>query len=347
MATVAEPTRSPTRPPRPAPSRFAESGLLRYVRRHREFASAVGFLLVMFLAFAIASPGVFLRPQIYGAIAVSLPISMILAVSLVFVIVAGEIDLAFPSVVGVAALAFTEIVTNGGSPWLGFVLALVAGVACGLVNGLLVAYLGLSSLVVTLGMNFLWRGLIQIVRQGNGAPLTFLAGTPLHDLLVGRVGIVPAQLLWGLLFTVVAIVLFTRHRFGAQVCCVGDNVEAAREMGINVRHVKVLTFAYVGLASGLAGVLAILINNNFYPTVGDGYLLSVLAAVFVGGTPTWGGVGSVAGAAVGSLAVGSIETGIVAAGLTGYYTQFFYGVVIVLSLVTHRLTRPRSRSGRR
>jgi ribose/xylose/arabinose/galactoside ABC-type transport system permease subunit len=345
MAAVAEPTRPSGGPPL-APARPAEHGLLRRIRRHREFASALGFLLVMFVAFAIASPGVFLKPQIYGAIAVSLPISMILAVSLVFVVVAGEIDLAFPSVVGVAALAFTMVVTAGGSPWLGLVLALVAGVLAGLVNGVLVAYLGLSSLVVTLGMNFLWRGLIQIIRQGNGAPLTFLVGTPVHQLLVGRIGSVPVQLLWGLAFAGIAILLFTRHRFGAQVSCVGDNVEAAREMGINVRRVKVLVFAYVGLASGLAGVLAILINNNFYPTVGDGYLLSVLAAVFVGGTPTWGGVGTVAGSAVGALTVGSIETGIVAAGLTGYYTQFFYGVVIVLSLVIHRLTRPRTRGGR-
>jgi ribose/xylose/arabinose/galactoside ABC-type transport system permease subunit len=345
MATVAEP-RQPSEKTRAVPRSLAGGRVMVHVRRHREFASALGFLLLMFLAFAIASPGVFLRPQIYSAIFVSLPISMILVVSLVFVIVAGEIDLSFPSLVGIAALAFTLVVTTGGSPWVGLMLALVAGVLAGLVNGLLVAYLGLSSLVVTLGMNFLWRGLIQIIRQGNGAPLTFLAGSPVHELLVGRIGIVPVQLIWGLLFAGAAVVLFTRHRFGAQVCCVGDNIEAAREMGINVRRVKILTFAYVGLASGLAGVLSILINNNFYPTVGDGYLLSVLAAVFVGGTPTWGGVGTVAGSVVGALTVGSIETGIVAAGLTGYFTQFFYGVVIVLSLVTHRLTRPRTRVGR-
>jgi simple sugar transport system permease protein len=150
-------------------------------------------------------------------------------------------------------------------------------------------------------------------------------------------------MLWGTGFVVVAVLLFTRHKFGAQVCCVGDNLEAAREMGINVRAVKIMTFVYVGLASGFAGVLLILINNTFWPTVGDGYLLSVLAAVFVGGTPTWGGVGTVAGAAIGACTVGFIETGIIASGLTGFYTQFFYGVVIVVSLLSHRLNRPRQR----
>jgi simple sugar transport system permease protein len=300
----------------------------------------------MFVVFAIASPGVFLKPQIYSAIFVSVPISMILAVSLVFVIVAGEIDLSFPSVVGVAAMVFTIVVTSGINPWLAFVAALISGVVCGLINGLLIAHLGLASLVATLGMNFLWRGFIQIVRQGNGAPLTFLANADIHTLMVGHIGSLPVQLIWGLAFAAIGVILFTRHRFGSQVCCVGDNIEAAREMGINVRRVKMLAFAYVGLASGLAGVLSILVNNNFFPTVGDGYLLGVLAAVFVGGTPTWGGVGTVAGSVVGSLTVGSIETGIVAAGLTGYFTQFFDGVVIVLSLVTHRVTRPRTRVGR-
>jgi simple sugar transport system permease protein len=345
MAILAEPTQ-PTERTSAAPVRRTAGGPMRWVQRHREFASALVFLLIMFGAFAIASPGVFLKPTIYAAIFVSVPISMILAVSLVFVIVAGEIDLSFPSLVGIAAMVFTIVVTAGGNPWLGLVLALGAGVIAGLINGFLVAYLGLASLVATLGMNFLLRGLIQIIRQGNGAPLTFLANSDIHTLLVGRIGSVPVQLIWGLVFAAVGVVLFTRHRFGAQVACVGDNIEAAREMGINVRRIKMLTFAYVGLASGLAGVLSILINNNFFPTVGDGYLLGVLAAVFVGGTPTWGGVGTVAGSVVGALTVGSIETGIVAAGLTGYFTQFFDGIVIVLSLVTHRLTRPRARLGR-
>ncbi len=345
MAILAEPTQ-PSEQTSPAPVARAGGGPLVWVQRHREFASALGFMLLMFIVFAIASPGVFLKPQIYSAIFVSVPISMILAISLVFVIVAGEIDLSFPSLVGVTAMVFTIVVTAGGNPWLALVLALVAGVVCGLINGLLVAYLGLASLVATLGMNFLWRGFIQIVRQGNGAPLTFLSNSDIHTLLVGHIGSLPVQLIWALAFAAIGVVLFTRHRFGAQVACVGDNIEAAREMGINVRRIKALTFAYVGLASGLAGVLSILVNNNFFPTVGDGYLLGVLAAVFVGGTPTWGGVGTVAGSVVGALTVGSIETGIIAAGLTGYFTQFFDGIVIVLSLVTHRLTRPRTRAGR-
>jgi ribose/xylose/arabinose/galactoside ABC-type transport system permease subunit len=229
MVTVAQPRQSTIAETR-RQGRFKA-----YIQRHREFVSALAFLVIMLGAFTIISPGVFLRPQIYTAIFISLPISIILAVSLVFVIVGGEVDLAFPSVVGISALVFTMVVEVGANPWIGLALALAAGMLAGLCNGLLVAYLGLSSLVVTLGMNFLWRGLIQIVRQGNGAPLTFLTKTDLYQILVGRVGFVPVQLIWGLLFAALGILLFTRFRFGSQVACIGDNIEAAREMGINVR----------------------------------------------------------------------------------------------------------------
>ena len=71
--------------------------------------------------------------------------------------------------------------------------------------------------------------------------------------------------------------------------------------------------------------MSTLINTTFWPSSGDGYLLSTLAAVFVGGTPTWGGVGTIGGAVIGTFIVGFMQTGIIAAGLTGFYTQFFYG----------------------
>lgn len=308
--------------------------------QYRELASALAFFVLMMLVFTIASPSVWLNSLSYTAVFVSLPIYIILAVSLVFVVVAGEIDLSFASVVGVAALVFSEFVLAGWSPYLCLVLAILAGGVAGLINGLLVAYFGLSSLIVTLGMNFFWRGFIQIITNGMGAPLAFLQPTSFHNVFVGQIGIVPVQMLWAAGFATLGVVLFTYHKFGAYVRFVGDNSQSAREMGINVRLVKMASFVFVGLASGFVGVLAILINNNFYPTVGDGYLLIVLAAIFVGGTSGIGGVGTVAGAVVGAFTVGFIESGIVAAGLTGYWTQFIYGIVIVLSLVTHRLYSP-------
>jgi ribose/xylose/arabinose/galactoside ABC-type transport system permease subunit len=333
VATVAD---------RPSPT-STHLSLRRSLQRNRPALGAFGFFVVMMAAFTVAAPEVFTQKEAYTAVFVSLPILMILAVSLVFVITLGEIDLSFPSIVGLTALVFALCVQAGLGPWLALVPTLAVGVGCGLLNGILVTYLGLSSLVVTLGMNFLLRGIIQIKTQGLGIPLDELQDTTFWTLFVGDIDGFPVQMFWGLGFAIVAFALFARHRFGAHVKIVGDNAEAAREMGVNTHRVKIAAFVFVGVAASLAGVLSVLINLTFFPTTGDGYLLPVLAAVFVGGTPTWGGTGTIAGAVAGAATVGFIETGLIAAGLTSFYTQFFYGLVIVLSLVGHQLRRPSAR----
>jgi simple sugar transport system permease protein len=277
---------------------------------------------------------VFLVADAYTAVFVSLPLLIILAAPLVFVVASGEIDLSFPSTVGVTALVFAETAhTNAG---LALVLAILAGIGAGAVNAILVMRFGLSSLVATLGMYFFLRGIVELVSQGIGIPLDFMQFSTFHNVLVGRIGSFPVQMLWGLGLGLVGVVLFNRHKFGAHIRATGDNTLAATEMGIDVRRTKTLAFMYVGASAAIVGVLSILININFFPTVGDGLLLTVLAAVFVGGTPAWGGVGTVAGAIVGAFTISFIEPGIIASGLTGFYTQFFYGLVIILSLVGHR-----------
>ena len=318
---------------------FDLDSLIRLIGRSPFFVSSLGFFLAMILVFAIVNPRVFLSAGIYRSVFTVLPLLLIVTVPLVFVVTTAEIDLSFPSVMGLGGLTFATLVELGMDPWVGFGAALAMGLLAGLLNGLLVTLIGLSSLVATLGMNFLLRGLIQIARQGHGIPLTHLRGEPFHRLFVGNLGGFPVQMLWAAVLSAVALVLFARHRFGAYVCCVGDNLEAAREMGIPVGWTKTAAFMYVGIMSALAGVMASLVNVTFWPTTGEGFLLLALAAVFLGGTPTWGGVGTVAGAIVGAFTVGFIETGIIAIGLTGFYTQFFFGLVIVLSLVGHRFAR--------
>jgi len=318
--------------------------LSKFVDRNRRPISALAVLAVLLIAFTIANPKVFLNAQLYTAVFTSLPLSIILAVPLVFVIAAGEIDLAFPSVVGVAAWACALVIQAGGNHALAALAALLVGALAGLLNGLLVTRAKLSSLVSTLGMNFFLRGLINLGTRGEGIPLTAqLSDAPFRFIFAGELGPIPAQMFWAIAFAVIGILLFSYHKFGAQVCCVGDNQESAREMGISVEGVRTLTYVYVGLAAGLVGILSNALNLIFWPNTGDGFLLSTLAAVFVGGTPTWGGVGTVTGAVIGTFTVGFVTTGIIAAGLTGFWTQFFYGLVIILSLLGHRFNQPRYR----
>jgi ribose/xylose/arabinose/galactoside ABC-type transport system permease subunit len=307
-----------------------------FFTKHRIEFAVLGVFLALIAVFAIANPRVFLNYRAYMAVFTTLGASIVLVTANVFVVASGEMDLSFPSIIGLAALVFAAIARTGLTPWLGLVAALATGAACGFLNGVLVTRVGLSSLVSTLGMNFLVRGLIMILTGGLAIPLTFILEKPIWKIFAGTIGVFPVQLLWGLGFAFMGWLLFTRHRFGGHVCYVGDNLTSAKEMGIRVDRVKILTFMLMGFSAGFVGVLVTLLNSTFWPTTGDGYLLLILAAVFLGGTPTWGGIGTIWGAVIGAFILGFIETGIVAAGLTGFYTQFFYGVILILALISHR-----------
>jgi simple sugar transport system permease protein len=200
-------------------------------------------------------------------------------------------------------------------------------------NGLIVVKLGIPSLVATIGTQFLWRGVVLIVTNGSGASLVSAKGTLLYQALVGRLGgLVPAQMLWTVIIALLVWFFLNRHKFGAHVYLLGDNVESARLMGVNVERQKIIVFAIVGLVAAFSGVIQSFEVTYFWPTLGEGYLLRTLSSVFLGGTSVFGGAGTIFGTFVASFIIGAIEAGIVAVGLTGFWTQFIYGLIIVISV---------------
>jgi len=320
-------------------------GIPLFVDKNRRALSALLVFVVLMLIFTIASPEVFLSPSIYGTIFESLPIRIILVAPLVFVIAAGEIDLSFAATLRVSTWVFAATTVAGWNPFLSAALAVVVGACIGLLNGLIVTRIGLSSLVTTLGMAFLLEGLVSGGSNGKVISLPFLKETAMYKVFASDIGGFPVQMIWGLLIAGIGLILFNYHRFGARICCVGDNLQSAREMGINATRVKTLAFVYVGISAGMAGVLSTMIYGSFWPGSGAPFVmvLIVLASVFIGGTPTWGGVGTVTGAIIGACIVRFMETGIIEAGLTGFYTQLCNGIIIILALLSHKLNEPRYR----
>jgi len=324
-------------------ARPPDGALRRFLAANRAAVGTFAVFLIMMAVFMAASPTVFLHWPIYNSVLVTLPVALCLVVPLVFVVTVGEIDLSFPATMGFSAWIFALVVHAGYSPFLAILGALATGMALGCCVGGLVVIAGLSSLIATLGMNFMLRGLIMIVTQGKSIALLELQDTTAGSLFSGDLTGLPVQILWALGFVVFAGVLFNRHRFGARVRAVGDNPDSAAQMGINVNRVRIATFVFMGLGAGLAGVFTTMVNFTWWPTTGDGYLLPAIASVFVGGTPTWGGIGTITGGAIGALIVSFIQSGIVAAGLSGFYVQFFNGLIIILALLGHRWNQKRYR----
>ncbi len=315
------------------PPAGAWAAVARYGRRHAAQIGTVAVGLVVWLIFVVGAPGTFLSYNIYQAFMSTTPFFAIMALPLTMVVIAGEIDLSFPSVMalGTAAFSFALVYTN--SLALASVACGLAGILAGLVNGGIVAGLGIPSLVATIGTQFFWRGVVLVATGGNGVSLVPARGTAFYSAMVGRLaGAIPAQMLWTVFVALLVAFLLNRHRFGAHVYLIGDNIESARLMGINVRQRKMLLFVLMGLGAAFAGLLASLEVTYFWPTLGDGYLLTTIASVFLGGTSVFGGTGTVLGTFVACFIIGAINAGIVAIGLTGFWTQLIYGLIVVISV---------------
>jgi simple sugar transport system permease protein len=252
---------------------------------------------------------------------------------LTLLIITGEIDLSFPSVMAFGMMMFAILLEQTGSVSLAFIACLLAGLLAGLLNGFIVVRVGIPSLVVTLGTQFFWRGVVNVVTAGNGTGLTVTQPTILHGGLVGRLADrIPAQMIWTIIIAIAVWFLLNRTKLGAHVYLCGDNVESAKLMGVNVEWVKMTVFAIVGVVAAFAGLVVSLEVLYYWPTLGEGYLLNTLASVFLGGTSVFGGTGTIFGTFVASFIIGAINAGIVAVGLSGFWTQLIYGLIIVVAV---------------
>jgi simple sugar transport system permease protein len=310
--------------------------------------SITGVLIGIFLIFIVGSPGTFTRFDIYYSFMSTIPFSGIMALAITFVIITGEMDLSFPSIMGYSAWVFSKLVNvfieRGLDPNLTILIAalgcFLTGLAAGALNGILVNRVRIPSLVATIGTMFFWRGMVNVCGQGFGLSLVPVNETVLFKVFVGRLGgLIPAQAIWLVVLAAGFWFVLRRHRFGSHVLLVGDNVESARMMGIRVERIKTIVFMQMGLFASLAGIMASLEVTYLWPSLGEGYLLRTLASVFVGGTSVFGGVGTIFGTFVGSIIIGSLEGGIVAVGLTGFWTQLIYGLIIVVSLSIYSMLR--------
>lgn len=308
------------------------------------WASQIGITTafgLLWLIFIVLAPRTFLGDRIYLSFAETTPFFAIIALPLTMVIVTGDMDLSFPSIMALGMVGFVGIWNLTGSVVLGTAAALLVGALAGLFNGLLVTYVGIPSLVVTIGTQFFFRGLTLVLVDGRSYALVDTQASPAYEILVGRLFGIPMEFVWLVLAAVATWLLLNRHRLGQNAYVVGDNRQAAALMGIPIRRTRITLFVLTGLAAAFAGLLNSLQIVNFYPTMGDGYLLPTLAAIFVGGTSVFGGRGSIWGTFIGAFMIGGITAGIVAVGLTDYYTNLIYGAVVLISVSIHALLRRR------
>ncbi len=324
------------------------------IKTHRTFWGSIeglpiiGVFIVLIGVFMISAPESFLGHRIYMTFLATVSPPLILGLGLTLVITAGEIDLSFPSVLKMSGLTFAYLVkfqvfpldagvagTHDLLPWAAFLAALLVGGAIGFINGFLVARVGIPSIIATLATLFVWEGTTVILSGGLSHNIRAIGDYSIYHVLTGRIGSLPVQSLWVVTLAVVMWFVLNRRRFGEHLLFIGDSPNVARVVGVDVVREKIKLFTLMGVLGALAGVVLTLENKNFFTTQGSGYLLVVMAAVFIGGTSIYGGQGRIIGTFFGSFIVGSVEAGIVASGLGGFWTRLVVGLVFLAAVMFH------------
>ncbi|HHY15471.1 MAG TPA: ABC transporter permease [Firmicutes bacterium] len=295
----------------------------------------VALVIIIFIA-AIASP-YFLTAYNLQSVVRNLAFVSIIGLGQACLLILGELDLSVGPMAGLCGVIGGMLMVNAGvNPYLSFALMLLIGAAFGFVNGVLVAGLGLNSLVATIGMSGVYRGINLVISKGRA-----ITGIPkqIHFLGQGDLLGVPMPFVV-MLIVLVGVVFLTRYTpFGRYMYAIGNSSEAASILGIRVSLVRIVTYMLVGVLSALAGMLMVARLGSAQPSIGEAWVLNSIAASVIGGVATTGGVGSPAGALMGAAIIGVIENIIVLFGVSPYWQTAVSGVIVVGAISLDSISR--------
>jgi ribose transport system permease protein len=290
-------------------------------------------LIIMVLALSIITPIIrgeqlFLSSRNLIQVMLQASINLIIAVAMTFIITSGGIDLSVGSIIAIAGIVAALAMEAGANPWLGFLIAVLAGTLCGLFNGFLINIIGLVPFIATLGTMGIFRGLGLIFSEGlpiYGFSRDFLA------IFAGRVGPVPVQVIVAIAIAVLGWFVLTQTRFGKYTTAIGGNEETAKLAGISVKGYKFGIYALGGLLTGVASALLTARLSSADPTAGTFYELDAIAATVMGGTSLSGGSGTILGTVVGALVISLVRNGMNLLNVPSFWQQFVIGSVIILA----------------
>lgn len=253
----------------------------------------------------------------------------IAGIGMVVIILQGEIDLSVGSTQAVVGILAVAVLNDTGSVLAAFVAALLLGALIGLVNGLLVTKAQINSLIATLGMMAILRGVAMV---STGA-VSIQAKVPAFvDVGTGYVGPIPVPVI--LAAVLFALVWFVLHHtpFGRYVYAVGGNREAAELAGLPVIRIKIAVFVLGAVLAALSAFVLASRLNSGQPNAGLAFELQVIAAVVLGGVSLTGGVGTLVGALLGILILTVLNNGLVLLNVSSFYHDIARGIVIILAV---------------
>ncbi len=269
----------------------------------------------------------------------------IIAGGMAFLISMREIDLSVGSMFGLTLIVSALFCQHGMNPWLAALLGIVLGCGLGLLNAVLVQFIGIPAIVATLATLSMYRGLSQALSDGEQ-----VTGLPANNSFFTFVGGDFAGLpvsVWVLILTAIALTAVLRFTpYGYRVRSIGSNPDAATFSGISIPRVRVQTLVLVGGLCGLSGMLGLAFFVSGDPNIGSGFELQAIAAAVIGGTPLRGGSATVVGAVLGSILLSAVNSGLAYFNVPVNWSSFATGAVILAAVALDSLIRGRRRHRR-
>ena len=295
-------------------------------------------LLVICLIFALGSSD-FLTTSNLLNVALQTSIIAIVAIGMTFTILTAGIDLSVGSVMALCgALSAGLAVRQELGTYGGIAAALLAGLALGAINGLLIIKGGIPPFVATLALMAVARGLTLVYTQGKP-----IAG--LDDRFIfwgtGRLLGIPVPVILMVILGLVAFLVLRHARFGLYVYATGGNEETTRLAGVSPNAIKLAVYVISGFTAALGGVLLTARLWSAQPNAAVGWELDAIAAPVLGGVSLFGGEGSIGGTLVGAFIIGVMSNGLNLLGVPSYYQQVIKGVVFILAVMLDLLTKRR------
>lgn len=274
---------------------------------------------------------------------------VILAMGMTFIIIGGGIDLSLGSIVGLSgALCIIAMVELQFPLWAGALTGVAVGLLCGALNGFMVTKMGLIPFIATLGGQWIYRGIFNLLSNGTTISIRGMVSEPVLENFIflggGRILGIPLPTY---IFIVLALILsfILRHTvFGRNVYSVGSNKEAAKMSGINNDIVKLKTHMLGGALAGLSGVLLAARMVSMPTNAGTGYEFEGIFATVVGGTSMSGGDGSIMGAVIGAFIVAILRNVLNLNGINTFWQQVILGIIIVIAVYIDTLRTRKNRN---
>jgi ribose/xylose/arabinose/galactoside ABC-type transport system permease subunit len=294
-------------------------------------------LLLLIVIVGVVNPVFFNVDNIINVLRQS-SFTFIIGVAMTFVLVGGGLDLSVGSVLALGGVISGLALLAGVPIWISVVLGVLAGVVVGLFNGIVVAMFKIPSLIVTLGMMYFARGVVQVLTRGNPVyPLP----EAFNFLGQGFIAGVPVVVIAAAVLGISGHVVLTQTAYGRSVFALGGNRETARLSGINVQRVTIWIYVICGAASGLTGVLTAARLASALSNAGTGMELQVIAGCIIGGTSMFGGSGSILGTLIGVAFMNIIANGMVLMKISVYYQSMVIGAIIILAVGIDQYNRKR------